>query len=90
MLSPAFKVKIDMRGKPTDQPDEPRALDLKREGFQRVRAQLAAGLLDVPFDDLWQRDRRRTNRRRLLGLLAVALIGSILAVSWWPLWPRYP
>ena len=78
---PALKVKIDSRGKPTRQPDEPRAPDLQREGFQRVRAQLAAGLLDVPFDDLWQRDRRRTRSRRALSLLALLLVGAVLVVA---------
>lgn len=78
---PSLKVEIDARGKPTGQPDEPRAPDLKREGFQRVRAQLAAGLLGVPFDDLWQRDRRRTRRRQALSLLAVVLVGGALAAA---------
>lgn len=78
---PSLKVKIDARGRPTSQPDEPRAPDLRSEGFHRVRAQLAAGLLEVPFDNLWQRDRRRTKRRRLLSLLAVALIGTVLAIA---------
>lgn len=78
---PALKVRIDSRGRPTNQPDEPRAPDLQREGLPRVRAQLAAGLLDVPFDDLWQRDRRRTRRRHALSLLAVVLVGGALAAA---------
>lgn len=78
---PALKVRIDSHGRPTDQPDEPRAPDLQREGLPRVRAQLAAGLLDVPFDDLWQRDRRRTRRRHALSLLAVVLVGGALAAA---------
>ena len=82
---PSLKVEIDAEGQPTGQPDEPRAPDLQREGMQRVRAQLAAGLLDVPFDGLWQRDRRRALRTRLFasaaGLLIVAVLG-IVGFGW--------
>jgi formylglycine-generating enzyme required for sulfatase activity len=56
-------------------PIEPLALDMRREGRARVCARLAAGLLDVRFDDLWQRERRR--RRATLiwsALLAVILL----------------
>ena len=75
---PALKVRIDANGKPTRQRDEPRAPDLKREGFERIRAQLAAGLLGVPFDDLWQRDRRRARRNRMLGALAGLVVVGVL------------
>ena len=75
---PSLKVRIDAAGRPTGEPDEPRAPDLEREGFARIRAQLAAGLLGVPFDDLWQRDRRRARRNQLLGALAVLAIAGVL------------
>jgi hypothetical protein len=77
---PSLKVKIDADGKSTGEPDEPRAPDLRREGMHRVRAQVAAGLLDLPFDKLWQRDRRRTLRNRLLGSTAVLVVVTVLGV----------
>ena len=80
---PALKVKIDADGKSTAVPDEPRAPDLQREGLQRVRAQLAAGLLNVPFDTLWQRDRRRARRTRMIASAASLLVVAVLAVVGW-------
>src|SRR4029434_8836376 len=47
-VPPTLKVKSDADGNSTEVPGEPRAPDLQREGLQRVRAQLAAGLLNVP------------------------------------------
>jgi hypothetical protein len=77
---PSLKVKIDTEGNPTGEPDEPRAPDLQREGMQRVRVQLAAGLLDISFDTLWRRDRRRARRTRLLASAAGLLVVTVLAV----------
>ena len=82
---PSLKVKIDASGSATSEPDEPRAPDLQRDGLTRVRAELAASLLDVPFDALWQRDRRRARRTRTVAVAAALLIlGSIGAagVGW--------
>lgn len=78
---PSLEVKIDAEGKPTGEPDEPRAPDLQRDGMQRVRAQLAAGLLEVPFDELWKRDRRRARRTRLLASAAGLLVVAVLSVA---------
>ena len=75
-FTPSLKVTIDAHGKPTEEPDEPRAPNLQQDGMQRVRAQLAAGLLNVSFDELWQRDRRRAWRRRLLTWATVSLVIS--------------
>jgi hypothetical protein len=77
---PSLKVKIDIEGNPTGELDEPRAPDLQREGIQRVRVQLAAGLLDISFDALWRRDRRRALRTRLLASAAGLLVVAVLAV----------
>lgn len=78
---PALPFRLDASGEPTSERDEPRAPDLRREGFARVRAQLAAGLLGVPFDDLWQRDRRRARGLQLAwGALGVVLAG-VMAVA---------
>ncbi len=82
---PALKVKIGPDGEPTGEADEPRAPDLRREGLRRVRCQLAAGLLGLPFDDLWRRDRRRARQVRLaigaVALVVVAVLG-IAGLGW--------
>lgn len=82
---PSLKVKIDPHGNPTGEPDEPRAPDLQRVGLQRARVELAAGLLDIPFDALWQRDRRRALRNRLLvsaGSSAVVFALGLVGYGW--------
>jgi WD40 repeat protein len=65
----------------------PLAADARRQGDGRERAfaRLAAGMLGVGFDDLWQREvARRSNRRAiwistsLLLLATLALLGGLL------------
>ena len=46
-------------------PVEPLALDLRTESKARIRARLAAGLLNLSFDDLWKREQRRRRWRVL-------------------------
>ena len=80
---PTLKVRIDADGNPTGEPDEPRAPDLRRAGMQRVRVELAAGLLNISFDALWQRDRRRARRNKLVTSAAALLSSACL--RWWVL-----
>ncbi len=65
-------------------PIEPMGLDVRNEGRARVCTRLAAGLLGVNFDELWQRDRRRADhKQRLLigGLTGISLVFAALAVT---------
>ncbi len=78
---PALKVKIGAGGVATSEPDEPRAPELRHDGMQKVRAQLAAGLLGIPFDDLWRRDRRRARRTKLLVAAASIFIVAVIGVA---------
>ncbi|MEQ8405946.1 MAG: TIR domain-containing protein [Oceanicaulis sp.] len=64
---------------PESMPIEPLALDLRKEGRARLLARLAAGLLGVNFDTLWNRDRRRARARRDTVLSTV--LGGVLALS---------
>lgn len=63
---------------------EPLGLDVRKDGRARVCARLAAGLLRVDFDELWQRDRRRnaTRQRWWIGSLGTATVAfGSLAVA---------
>ncbi|HSS21048.1 MAG TPA: toll/interleukin-1 receptor domain-containing protein [Pyrinomonadaceae bacterium] len=69
----------------SNQHAEPLAIDLSKESFQRAHLRLVAGLLGVSFDSLWQRDRRRTTKRRAIAAavsLAVVLGFILLGVRW--------
>lgn len=76
---PALRASI-----PDDDPDgmpiEPLGLDLRKEGRARACARLAAGLLDIEFDALWQREkRRRIVRMASAGAAAVAAVAAAAA-----------
>jgi hypothetical protein len=55
-------------------------LDVRKDGRDRICARLAAGLLDVGFDDLWQRDRRRRTRIVWLASSLAAAVAIALGV----------
>jgi WD40 repeat protein len=48
---------------PDDMPVEPVGIDMRVDQLERVCARIAAGLLNVPFDQLWQRRRREAIRQ---------------------------
>jgi hypothetical protein len=66
---------------------EPIAADLRPDGDGRQRAflKIVAGLLGVGFDDLYQREKRREQRRRLLTGALVAAVVLVLAGVYWSL-----
>ena len=69
---------------PTALPIEPMGLDVRKEGQARVCARLAAGLLGVDFDELWQRDRRRAEQQQRLlvgGLAGASVVFATLAAT---------
>ena len=83
---PALRFAITPDGELTNIPDEPLAPDWRKDGLARIKTRLTAGILDVNFDDLWQRDRRRLKLQRLkigaatvVGLLALCVAG-VLAI----------
>lgn len=62
---------------------EPIAADLSSEGDGRQRAflKVVAGLLGVGFDELYQREKRRANRRKLLvGAAAMIVLLAIAGI----------
>ncbi len=62
---------------------EPLAPNLRQDGLARVAARLAAGMLKLPFDDLWrraQRAARQQTRRRIAVQAGVfAAVAALLA-----------
>ena len=64
---------------------EPLGIDLRKERFPRSRLRLVAGLLGISFDSLWQREKRRTTKRRAIAAaasLAVIFVIGLLGIRW--------
>jgi hypothetical protein len=57
---------------------EPLGIDLRKEPFQRSRIRLAAGLLGTSFDSLWQREKRRTMKRRAIAASVTVALGFVI------------
>ena len=64
---------------------EPIAADLRPEGDGRQRAflKIVAGLLGVGFDDLYQREKRREQRRKMLTMVAIGVGLLVLGSIYW-------
>jgi WD40 repeat protein len=64
-------------------PVQPLGLDIREEGQDRACARLASGLLNISFDDLWQREarRRRQELQRARGMFAAGLALVALAIA---------
>ena len=80
---PALKFAVQPDGTLSTTPDEPLAPDAQKIPFKKVVTKLVAGLEGIPFDDLWQRQKRRA-RARMMGVLAAALAIGVPA-GWWAL-----
>lgn len=64
---------------------EPLGIDLRKEPFKRARIRLVAGLLGISFDNLWQREKRRTMKRRAVAAVVSLVLASVivlLGVNW--------
>ncbi len=60
---------------------EPLAANLILDGRTSALTRVAAGLANVPFDALWQRERRRQRRRIILISTALVLVTGLAAVA---------
>ena len=60
-------------------PIEPMGIDVRRDGRARTCARLAAGILGADFDDIWQRDRRRSERRQRIAIASLAMLALVFA-----------
>jgi hypothetical protein len=61
-------------------PIEPVGVDVRVDSKQRICARLAAGLLQVEFDELWQRDRRRAERRQRHAIITLSAVTTAFAL----------
>ena len=79
-FSPALRFEIGPDGQPTQQRTEPIAADARagKDGKANAKLKLIAGMLDVGFDTLKQRELHRRNRR-MAAITALALI--IMAIT---------
>lgn len=74
-FAPALRFRLDTNGQPTTERTEPIAADARagKDGRRTAKLKLIAGMLDIGFDSLKQRELQRRNRR-LTALTALALI----------------
>ncbi len=82
----ALRFQLDNEGKPTTQPAEPIAADARagKDGKSNAKLKLIAGMLDVGFDTLKQRElRRRARRMTAIATLALLMmaITTTLAIA---------
>ena len=81
---PSFKPMVN--GQPNPNAIEPLAVNPDADGRDRAYLRLAAGLFNVPFDSLWQRERRRKRRQMAfagaLTTTGMALLVSALIAGW--------
>ncbi len=85
-FAPALRFQLDADGQPTAERTEPIAADARtgKDGKTNAKLKLIAGLLDVGFDALKQRELQRRNRR-MAAITALALVvmavTSVLAIT---------
>jgi len=77
----AALVRVDERGELSEEPAEPIAADARegKDGKRNALLKLIAGIVDVPYDELRQRERQRQIRRRIR--LAAAFVGAIAGAA---------
>ncbi|WP_114240814.1 TIR domain-containing protein [Dyella sp. C9] len=79
-FAPALRFHLGAHGQPTAEPTEPIAADARagKDGKAKAKLKLIAGMLDVGFDSLRQRELQRRHRR-MTAITALALI--VMAVT---------
>jgi hypothetical protein len=68
-----------------EDPSEPLWIDARKgtESRERIFARIAAGLLDVSFDQIWKRQQRQARNRMVAAVAAGLIIGLPLAAFGW-------
>lgn len=78
-FAPALRFQVGTDGQPTSQRTEPIAADARegKDGKANAKLKLIAGMLDVGFDTLKQRELQRRNRRMAIVTVAALIIMAI-------------
>ena len=73
---PAVRFRVKPTGQISDERAEPIAADVRKgkDGRLNAKLKLLAGLLDVGYDELKQRDKRRRSRRRVINIGGVLFL----------------
>lgn len=78
----ALRKKVTPKGNITDIEDEPLAPNLTKESLNRVVVKVAAGLLSVPFDELWEREKKRSRNKKFIKASLIGITLLILTGFW--------
>lgn len=78
---PALRFALNPDGSLSNTRSEPLGIDARKESSARLRARMASGLLRIPFDDLWRRDRRRRLARITQSTIAGVVLALIVGAS---------
>jgi MTH538 TIR-like domain (DUF1863) len=84
-LPAAVRYQIGTEGELTGLPVEPLAADARRnkDGRTDAKLKLLAGILEVSFDELKQREKERRRRQKIQMVGLVLLVAMVIAVVWW-------
>jgi eukaryotic-like serine/threonine-protein kinase len=91
-FAPALRFQLDLDGQITGKPAEPIAADGRpgKDGKGNAKLKLIAGMLDVGFDQLKQRElKRRTRRMTAIAALAVAVMAVTTTLAIFALVSRH-
>jgi tetratricopeptide (TPR) repeat protein len=89
---PALRFQLDANGQPTPERTEPIAADARpgKDGKQNAKLKLIAGMLDVSFDALKQREQqRRIRRMTAITALAVCVMAVTIVLAIFALVSRH-
>jgi len=81
----AVRYQIGTDGELTDLPVEPLAADARKnkDGRTDAKLKLLAGILEVSFDELKQREKERRRRQKIQMVGLVLLVAMVIAAVWW-------
>ncbi|HKO63169.1 MAG TPA: toll/interleukin-1 receptor domain-containing protein, partial [Pyrinomonadaceae bacterium] len=81
---PALRFRVEPNGELSEERAEPIAADVRegKDGRRNAKLKLLSGLLDVGYDELRQRDKRRRTRRRVINISGVLLLTLLLIAGY--------
>lgn len=83
-FSPALRFKVSCEGKLIGEPQEALGIDIRTQSYRKALARLVAGMLNLPFDELWQRKQREYHKKLLKWSIGIFFILVLIgAISIW-------